>query len=405
MNRILFLTYDYPYGHFGPSDNCSLRIMSALANTGKYEVHNISYSGNVANYPIDKGIITHSLPFPERKRSKSRLLIHLRLLVSIPIYPIVHLFSCYRLYRATRKLILGKHFELVVCQCNPEESLWTGTWLKKRGHIEKLMVIFWDNVYGKLPRRVIPQEFAICRQRKAESFVAKYADHLVSLYPIKAFHEKFGEIPQAIGKRTYLGIPSVICPKSLPVSNKREALVQGKINILYSGTIFRESYVEYLVDLLDTTPISKDINLIFFQRGISSSKWDEIKKKFKGSVYVSDWIPLEDLLALYPDVDFFMSYPGNPTSICSKLYEYVSYGKPLLILFDDDSDVNIATFSVYPVCCCIDVRRPIENHSFMVSGFIQANKGCCIPFEKTQSLFIKDSPYAYVNLIDNMMGH
>lgn len=40
MKKILFLSFSYPYGHFGPSDQCTMKIMDALVRTGKFEVHN-----------------------------------------------------------------------------------------------------------------------------------------------------------------------------------------------------------------------------------------------------------------------------------------------------------------------------------------------------------------------------
>ena len=404
MKKVLFLSFNYPSGDFGPSTNCTLRIMKAMCESGRYEVHCISYPTKGKDlYEIIPGIILHRFPFKSNETKLPRWAIRLSIILWLPLYPISKPLACFRLYRATRNLIIDKQYDLVVCQCYPEESLWVGTWLKKRSHIDKLLVIFWDSIYGKLPRRGIPKSFALRRQRWVEGFVARNANRIVSLYPLKPFHEKNGEIPQALGKRTYLGIPSVIRPRVLLPSTRGDAIVEKKINILYSGTIFREQYVRYLIDLLNSSPLADSINLVFFQRGISSSSWNSLKMRFRGTIYESDWIPLHDLLALYPRVDFFMSYPGNPTAIRSKLFEYVSYGKPIMILYDDDADVNITTFSSYPACSFIDVRLPISERASSVSLFLQDNKGRAIPFDEVESLFSADSPKAYIELIDHML--
>lgn len=404
MKRVLFLTYNYPHGHFGPSDNCSVRIIKALVATGRYEVHVISYKGEELNYPIVEGVNIHLLPFSERKRYHSRSLTHFHLFLSIPFYPFVHFFSCLRLYRATRELLGKQHFDLTVCQCNPEESVWAGTWLKKQGYIERLMVIFWDNIYGRLPRRVIPKSFSLRRQRWAEGIVARYADQLVSLYPIKAFHESYGELPDAKEKRIYLGIPSVVRPQSINPCGSIQALAKGKINMLYSGTIFRKEYVDSLVDILNASAIVDNIHLVFFQRGVSSNHWESIRRRFRGSIFVSDWIPLQELLTLYPHVNVFLSFPGNPTAIRSKLFEYVSYGKPLLVLYDDSSDVNITTFSAYPACLCIDIRKSIKESVIVLESYIKEHENKTIPFDRIERLFKKDSPLAYVDLIDEVLS-
>ena len=404
MKRILFLSYNYPSGNFGPSTNCTTRIMKKLCESGNYKISCVSYeSRGVDAYDYLPGIELLRLPIKAKRRLLPRWAKQFLTIIKIPLFPFGQLFASHRLYRATRDLIRGMHFDLVICQYLPEESLLSGVWLKKHGQINNLMVIFWDNIYGKLPRRIIPKHFALRRHRWAEGFVAKYADQLVSLYPIKSFHEKYGELPEAKGKREYLGIPSVIRPQVISSSEKQGVIVSGKINILYSGTIFRESYVEYLVDLLNDTPLADQINLVFFQRGVSSEKWDALKKRFRGSIYSSGWIPLQDLLAFYSKADFFISFPGVPTSICSKLYEYVSYGKPILVLYDDDTDVNITAFSRYPAFYCVDTRCRAAEKALDVSFFIQSNNGRTILFEECERLFAKDSPQAFVELIDKIL--
>ena len=378
--------------------------MQSLCKREDYEVHCVSYANRGEDaYEVLPNIILHRLPMKAKKKNLPRWVVQLRTILKLPLYPFDKPLLSYRLYHATLKLIRNEKYDLVVSQCYPEECLWVGTWLKKHGYIDKLMVVFWDNIYGKLPRRVIPKGFAMRRQRWAEGIVAKYADQLVSLYPIKAFHEQYGELAQAVGKRTYLGIPSVIRPDVKPNSSDQEAVVEGKINIFYSGTIYREGHVVFLVDLLNATPVAENINLVFFQRGVSNEKWDSIKEKFKGTLYVSEWIPLHDLLALYPRVDLFVSFPGNPTAICSKLFEYVSFGKAILVLYEDDSDVNITTFAPYPAFYCVDVRRPVSEYAPLLSEYIQAKKDFNISFEEVERMFLKDSPKAYVELINELV--
>lgn len=403
MKKILFLAFNYPYGHFGPSDLCSTKIMDALVKTGKYEVHNISYSGTEKRYADINGVHLHMLGFPEKRHKRPDWLIRLLLLIKIPIYPYTQPLTNKKVYRACEPVLKKEHFDLVIAQCNSEENLCVGVWLKKNKLVNKLAVIFWDSIYGKLPRRVIPEGFAIRRQYKAENEIAKYADVLISLYPLRTFHEKYGDVPNATGKREYLGIPSVIRPEIRSGSNYKDVIKQDKINFLYSGTIFRREYVTYLVELLNKTTIAEKINLIFFSRGVSESDFDKCRKSFKGTIQTSGWIPLDDLLSLYPKIDYFMSFPGNPTAICSKVYEYMSYGKPLILLYDDNNDVNVSTFSKYPACIAIDERRAVDDNVEMTERYIIDSTNIQIPFEEVEELFPCDTVSAYIKLIDKII--
>ena len=143
--------------------------------------------------------------------------------------------------------------------------------------------------------------------------------------------------------------------------------------------------------------------MIFFCRGVDESVFEECRKNFKGTIYSSGWIPIDDLLALYPKVNYFLSFPGNPTAIRSKVYEYMSYGKPLIILYDDDSDVNVRTFSRYPACLSIDERLKNSEQINEVENYLENTKECEINFEKVEELYPLDTVSAYTALIERIV--
>lgn len=401
--KILFLSFNFPFGQFGPSTNCMSRIMEALSESGVYDIYNLSYSGKINNYREIKGVKIKIIPQQPPKYVGSRMGMFLRFFFHVLFYPFSNYFFCRKVYKKSKKALFNAQFDLVIAQCNTEESVWAGTWLKQSGIGNKLMVIFWDNIYGNQSHEKIPSWFAKRRQWKAEEFIAKNADILVSLYPIKSFHEKYGDIPEAYSKRVYLGVPSIIKPKQLPESSYKNVICPGMINILYSGTVFSIRYVKYVVNLINKIECSERVNLIFFARGVDLNEIIGLGKDFKGQIKASDWIPLNELLSIYPSVDFFMSYPGIITAIRSKVFEYMSYGKPILLFYDNDNDVNIHTFSKYPVYKAIDIRRPVDDYVVEIESFLDLYRNTNVPFEVTEQLFPKDSVKAYVELISNLI--
>lgn len=404
MKKVLFISFNYPKGNFGPSTNCTLRIMKELCSSGRYEVHCLSYTGDKNTYDLVPQVICHEIPLTPPDKKRHKFVEHLRLLFSVTTFPFNSLSEDRKHYKACRDFLPYQQFDIVIGQYATEPCLKTAIELKKAGCINKLVILFWDGIYGKLPRRFIPKSFAIRRQRKAEDEIAKYADVLVSLYPIKEFHDKFGDVPNAIGKRVYLGIPSIIKPMIDRHSTYEYIIQKGKINILYSGTIYRASHLTYIVSLLNKTQYAPKINLVFFCKGVSKDVFEQLQPQFKGSIFYSSWIPVDELLALYTLVDFFVSFPGNPRSICSKVYEYMSYGKPVILLSDSEDDVNVSTFSRYPACISIKQHGDLLDNCLLVEDFITHNLGRTIPYNETLDLFKSDSPGAYVELIDRLLG-
>lgn len=407
MKKILFLSFNYPYGDIDPSTNCSVRIMRELSKKKNYEVHCFCcmFEGN-NKYEIIPNVILHNLQLSSKtyiNKKRSKFTTNLVQSLKIPIYPLYSLFKDYMHYIACKKLLQKEKFDLVISQCFPERSWFTSVLLKKNDHCDRLAIIFWDNIYGLIPRRVIPKSFALRRQRKVENWVAKYADLLISLYPIKQFHQEYGEVPNAVGKREYLGIPAIICPNKKEDTPYKKFIMEDKINILYSGTLYDIQHVNYLIDLFNATNITKRINIILLTKGISKGKEEELTNKFNGFIQFSGWIPISDLMNLYHYVDFFLSFPGKPTAICSKVYEYMSYGKPLILFYEDDNDVNTQTFSQYPLCLSIDIRESVFDNTELIEQYIVQNNGNIVPFEEIERIYKTDSPSAYVDVIDKIL--
>ena len=408
MKRVLFLSFAYPYGHFGPSDNCTARIMNALVQTGEFEVFNISCKPENAesapNYKIIDGVNLILLPFKENLKKHSRFQNRMMALIRMPVYPFNNLLRIYKYYRACRILLKGKQFDLVVSQCFPQESVFAGALLRKNGYINNVMVLFWDNIYGKIPHRLVPEKFAFRRQRCVEEWVSHYSDRLVSPFPVKAFHDKYGDVDAAVGKRFYLEHPSLTRPSVNTGHNNDGYIVPGKINIIYSGRVYNRDNVSFIIRLLNVTKYADRLNVVFFSRGISKPDIDVLCKGFKGAIRFLDWIPLDQLFALYPYVDYFLSFTGNPAQITSKVYEYMSFGKPIIHIYQNDEDINVPAFSRYPFFHPIDVRHSLDIEKYSLECFLDLSFGKHVVFEEVENLFPTATASAYVKLIANMIS-
>ena len=408
MKKILFLTFSYPYGHFGPSDNCTVRIMNALAQEHNYEIWNISYKpkdgASKPNYDIVEGVNCLYLPFPEKRAHHSYIVEHFLLFLKIPIYPFFAPFSIWRHYKACKKLLRGKQFDLVITQCSPQDSVIAGALLRRGGYINKLMVLFWDNIYGKFPRKVIPKSFALYRSRKVENWIARYADCLISPSPFKQFHEQYGEVKEAIGKRVYLEHPSVLPPRESVNMPTGKFIKQGRINILYAGRVYFKEHISYCIDLLGKTSFAEQINLILLTKGLDESDLKAMSHNFKGEIVLSDWIPLDELNALYRETDICIAFSGySSSSVSSKVYEYMCYGNPVVHFYEEDDDVTKKAISRYPLSMSICLRKDERTYVESMDNFIKNSLGKRVLYEDVERLFPDATGAAYVRVISSMV--
>lgn len=407
MKKILFLAYRYPYGTYNATTACSVRIMKALAENPEYEVHCISYkqgSDGLQPYSSINNVHLHHISLKEPRKSRNRYMTYFQMVLRMPIYPIYSLSRIYRHYLACKNICKKENFDLVIGHYFSEECAFAGMLLRKFGVISKYALIFWDNMYGKEAAGFIPAGFALRRKKKAENYLAKYTDALISLYPIKPFHNKFGELPAALGKRYYLGIPFVLPPQAPVETSHLQVVKPGKVNILYSGSIIRPEYIEKFIDILNNYCGCTNINLIFFSRGLSEEKFESLRSKFRGTIQSPGYVPVQELLSVYNHVDAFISFPGDIHSICSKVYDYMSYGRPVLILFDSAEDVNVETFSKYPLSHCLNLTKDKETINEEIDMFIKTMIGKKLPFNQVKELFSSDTPEAYVDLISTLVN-
>lgn len=407
MKKILFLAFSYPYGHFGPSDNCTVRVMDALARTGQYEVWNLSYKPlhekSVPNYRIVDGVNLLFLPFSEKRAHHSYFIEHVLLFLKIPTYPIFSVTSILKHKRACKKLLARTDFDLVVSQCAPQDSVMAGAFLRHSRCINKHIVFFWDNIYGKIPRTVIPKWYALRRSRMVENWVAKYSDRLVSPIPVKRFHNQFGDVPESKGKRLYLGHPSIMRPKTIESTLTEQYIKKESINILYAGRLYCMDDITYAINLLNTTSCAERINLIFFFYQMpSNEEIISMKKNFRGSISISGKVPFDDLLGLYSKVDVFLGFAADSSAqVISKIYDYMCFGKPVVYFYKKKSDVNVSEFSKYPLFSAINVSIPTESNSF--ETLLLSKLGKYIDFEQVERIFPQATASAYVNEIVSMV--
>lgn len=404
MKRILFLSFAYPFGHYGPSDNCTVRIMEALALNGTNEIWNISYkpqnNNSQPNYKVVKGVNLLFLPFSENKTHHSFAIEHLLLLLKVPFYPLFSLRSLLKHYKACRALLDGRHFDLVVSQCAPQDSVISGTLLKRSGLISKHMVLFWDNIYGKMPRMLIPKWFARYRSRIVENWIARYSEKLVSPIPVKSFHDQFGDVKAAVGKRVYLGHPLINRPCTSGIPVKPGFVKTDKINIIYAGRLYCVDDIQYAIELLNSIPFAERINLVlFFYQMPSENERSRMRHGFKGTIVFSGRIPIDDLLCLYSQADVFLGFAGgNYSQVISKIYDYMCFGKPVVYFYKDDNDVNLREFAKYPLFTSIDIRLSLSKNN-SIKDFLALNLGRQVPFERVESLFPTATATAYVDQI------
>lgn len=414
MKKILFLTRSYPDTFGSATILCMHRVLNCVAESGRYEVHVLCmrYLGEAELEKVGHVMVHRFKPswWVRMRNSFQKTRKHNRLAriselttkaVTIPTFPQTEPLTI-RLYsRAARKLQLEIGFDLVVSEHHGLSTLLTGCQMMKEFPSVKHVAILWDPLKGQMATVKLPTSFTDKRIGMVEVFVAKYTTLQISTLSMKAYHEEHGDI--AADHRFYLDIPSVLKPEDEVPTDKLKLIKKGAINIVFSG-LLSEYYRDArpIIRLLNQCDKAEQLNLVFFGRGEKEAVEIEAKN-FKGTIIYHDYIPLSELHTMYRHADYLLNVSHiNANMVPSKIFEYMSYGKPIISTYVTDGDAAQRYVSRYPEGICIDLKKPVERNVVVLNDFMRREHNS-VEFEWVKEEFKDNTPERFLEVIEGLL--
>jgi len=110
-------------------------------------------------------------------------------------------------------------------------------------------------------------------------------------------------------------------------------------------------------------------------------------------------------LQLLAQVHIFVNLGVNSnTLVASKIFEYMSFGKPLIETYLRLDDANLFYLKKYPLAFLLDERcTEVATQAAALRQFIEQNAHKHVPYEEIAPLFYKNTPDAYVQQIKKLL--
>jgi hypothetical protein len=142
------------------------------------------------------------------------------------------------------------------------------------------------------------------------------------------------------------GFDETRMPEPAAISPSRSA-VDGVVRVVHSGSLSeRRSPIAFLSavrQLFSDNPALRDrLRVLFAGRfgvfeGRSLSDWCS-RLGLEGTVEIKGWLRREALLDLMTDADIFVVFPDNRRQIPAKIYEYLWFGRRILVVCEQGSE-------------------------------------------------------------------
>lgn len=169
--------------------------------------------------------------------------------------------------------------------------------------------------------------------------------------------------------------------------------IKGRIDVVYAGAINRRvRNPSYMLELFARASRLSDMMLHIFGENNCAALFAKYRYNDRIKVYGS--VPLASARAAVRNADVLLNI-GNKVGhqVPSKIFEYMSCGKPIISLYNLDNDSSIPYLEKYP--CSLQIREEQDKLAVNVerfAAFCVENAGKTIEFQRVRELFMENTP-------------
>lgn len=327
----------------------------------------------------------------------------------LPIYPIKDPFRVRYYISCFNKINDEEKVDIIISSLMPVESVVAGISLKKQGCINELIIYQLDSISknrndqgpGKL------QKYKRAKASEAEKSYFEYADEIFELI-CNEYYYSTSEFSKYQSKMHYLDIP-IISEKLYHEIRDMECdrTIRNVITFTYAGVVRKDFRDPSLIMRL-IAKLNKDIckcEFNFFTKREINEFLQELSPEDKMIFNYKGYVSQQELYKYYAHTDFLISI-GNRSSgdiheIPSKIFQYISTGKPIIHVSGGEFDSCIPYLKKYDNALVLNPEDSF-NHIFeQLVCFVQQCKDSVVSLPDILENFKENTAEYSANIILN----
>lgn len=188
--------------------------------------------------------------------------------------------------------------------------------------------------------------------------------------------------------------------------NKEDRDVNDKyIDIVYTGVLDKKVRPPQMTLNILSEVIKKenDIKIHFYILGNCGEIVDKYSRKHRNNIINQGQVASDKALKIICQSDILLSIGNTDVSLIpSKIFEYMSSGKPIIHFYNSEEDRIIDMLSKYELALCLkQIDKPDEEYINTIIRFIRYAKGKEKIFDDVLKEFIEATPKFIANKIIN----
>ncbi|MBP1573091.1 MAG: hypothetical protein J6A55_04730 [Oscillospiraceae bacterium] len=399
---------------------CSSNIIECLKNEGHSVTVLANHSLDCTDYTLEDGVaiyrvrqriyirlreysevISKSKPLAGRVAAcLANIINKLKLILSAPFWPIISYRTNKRFSKKAKELQKCNDYDVVVSVYTPIEALLAGYEVKKEFPQVKFIPYFLDSLSGGYGPRLFSEKRIMERGLKIEKKIYEVADAIVLMKSSEEHQKKYN--CQYVSKMKFLDIPMFVKPKNIELRCPTEDKLKC-CKMLFVGSIARS--IRSPKTLIDALMCIKreDIICEFVGNIDCIDDFAPLKEKMGNRLVFTTFMHHDKLVEKIVDADVLINI-GNrlTTMVPSKIFEYMSYLKPIISTYDIENEPSAIYLSAYPASLLISGSAAAEDNALMIMEFIQRVEKMEIDYDEIEERFYLNTPKAFDEVIDSL---
>lgn len=282
-------------------------------------------------------------------------------LVHFNEYPLRDTIIVQRYINKATKLVRNGCIDTLVGVYTPYESVKAAAILKKKFSFLKTVYYSLDTLSNEGGLGILSSVRRSEIGKRQEALLFQHFD-LIVLMNCHASHYNTEAFDDFKKKIVYADFPLLI-----PLSTKRGEIIP--FSIVFTGSLYRT--IRNPKDALKILEcVLERYTLHFFGYSDCTDILRDYSEKYSGHVFNHGFVSYDEAVEALRHAEILLSI-GNysTTMVPSKIYEYISTGKPIIHIYSDDNDPCIEILHKYGNAICISLRSFDKNklHRFLVN--------------------------------------
>lgn len=396
--KIAFILTNY-YPHMDAVGNCVNRVIQVLSKSNDIDV--LCLNGTTNNKPVIYegckiiycGSKFNQVTTSYKKRGKVPQML-LRLLRFITIIFSKNLLRK-DVYNSICEVLKNNKYDAIVPCMYPVE----GVLAALDSSCNKVIPYLFDNFVdcNDYYRFYIFKKIFYNSNMKLMSSILSKSSGVIATPTFKPFMESY-----------FKNIKINYCEHPLLANRTMENLLthEGQVKCLYAGSLVRNYIVpENCLSFIDMISKKMDICVNFYIGGNALESVKQASISNPRLVSWADFIPRDQLIGEYKNYDIFISIAERSgKQFSSKIFDYISTGKPIIHFYEAENDINLNVLRKYPNALLI--KSDEFKNSNLLSEYLKffSKKNDRVDYDIIKKLYADADPLYTCQILETMLN-